>query len=820
LISRIVLLKRRLGRKLSRTRWVARLLNRDVSAPHSDEPGLIILQIDGLSRKQLDAAMAAGRMPFLRRLMQRGHFNELSFYSGLPSTTPAVQAEVMFGVRTAVPAFQFLDRKSGRTCLMYEVECAKAVGGALAAEHQPLLEGGRSYSNIYAAGAEEARLCAETMDLKTLRQMATPWKIFVAMGLYFFTILRVAFLAVIEFGLAVADMLVGLAGSQHWRAELHSIPSRVGVSIIMREWLRIVVKLAIEEGAPIVYANFLGYDEQAHRRGPGSSYAHWVLKGIDDVIHDIFKSARKSDVRDYEVVVFSDHGQEHTRIYDTERGSTIQEAATRAFTAGPLADHPIKGLDNYSRRGPETDERARRLLRLKRGQTPPTQATEEELAKDVIVTALGPLGHIYSPIKLTDDDKQQYARALVRQEQVPLVIYCDEQGEVHAINQRGAWKVSTDAALVFGPEHPFLEEAATDLMRLCAHPNSGDLIVSGWSVEQRPLTFVHENGAHGSIGSEETRGFALLPHALHVRQRRPGEGKNFIRGEDLYRAVWQFVHPARHLPAPRPAESQSDEVHAHCRSAADSLRVMTYNVHSCIGIDGKVRPERIVSVIRSCKADVIALQEVDANRPRSRHHEQARVIAEALGMSHHYYAISDHGGEQYGLAVISRYPLGFIRSGHLTPANAGRRSEARGALWVRIDSPTGPIHLINTHFGLRREERLKQMDKLLGDEWLANIPAAEPVIVCGDLNAGPKSPECQSLLRRLNDAQALAPNYRPQPTFISTMPVRRLDHIFVSSHFSVLGGMQPRTPTATIASDHLPVCIELSLAAQYAVNRA
>ena len=58
---------------------------------------------------------------------------------------------------------------------------------------------------------------------------------------------------------------------------------------------------------------------------------------------------------------------------------------------------------------------------------------------------------------------------------------------------------------------------------------------------------------------------------------------------------------------------------------------MTYNIHSCIGIDGKVRPERIVSVIRSCRADVIALQEVDANRRRSRHHDQARVIAEALG---------------------------------------------------------------------------------------------------------------------------------------------------------------------------------------------
>ena len=187
-------------------------------------------------------------------------------------------------------------------------------------------------------------------------------------------------------------------------------------------------------------------------------------------------------------------------------------------------------------------------------------------------------------------------------------------------------------------------------------------------------------------------------------------------------------------------------------------------------------------------------------------------------MSHHYYAISDHHGEQYGLAVISRFPVELMQSGHLTPAD-GRRSEARGALWVKVHAPSGPVQFINTHFGLRREERLRQTEVLMGGDWLGRISREEPIIVCGDLNAGPKSVVCQSLRRRLNDAQTLAPNFRPRATFISTMPVRRLDHIFVSSHFSVLGGMQPRTPTATIASDHLPVCIELALAPNSAAAR-
>jgi endonuclease/exonuclease/phosphatase family metal-dependent hydrolase len=815
LISRIVRLKRRISRKFSRTRWVARLLSRDLSAPHSDQPGLVILQIDGLSRKQLEVAMSNGRMPFLRSLVKRGHFEELSFYSGLPSTTPAVQAEVMYGVRTAVPAFQFLDRKTGRTCLMYEVDCAKTVSQRLAAKHQPLLEGGRSYANIYAAGAEEARLCAETMDLKTLRQMASPLKLAVALSLYFFTILRVTALAFLELFLALWDMVMGLAGSQHWRAELRCIPSRAGVSIVMREWLRIIVKLSIEEGAPIIYANFLGYDEQAHRRGPGSGFAHWGLKGIDDAIRDIFSTARKSDVRDYEVVIFSDHGQEHTRIYDTDWGATIQEAASRAFATGPLAGRIVKGLDNYGTRGPETDERARRLLRVTRGQTKPPQPTAEELANDIIVTALGPLGHVYLPVALNDDEKREYARVLVRQEHVPLVLYRDSSGELHAHNQRGHWRIPQDSGLVVGPDHPFLEEATADLVRLCEHPNAGDLVISGWSCEQTPTTFVHENGAHGSIGPEETRGFAFIPHALHIRRRHGSNNETFIRGLDLYRAAWRFVHPGRSLKHPHHEAHRTHEPHAHhAASEGRSLRVMTYNIHSCIGIDGKVRPERIVSVIRSCRADVIALQEVDANRRRSRGHEQARLIAEALAMSHHYYAVFDHGGEQYGLAIISRYPLRHVRSGHLTAADASRRREARGAMWVTLEAPSGPVHMINTHFGLRREERLCQTAVLLGDEWLGQISAHEPIILCGDMNAGPKSPVCRSLTARLIDAQTQAPNFRPRATFISTMPVRRLDHIFVSPHFTVRGVMQPRTSTAAVASDHLPVCAELILTAE------
>jgi endonuclease/exonuclease/phosphatase family metal-dependent hydrolase len=121
------------------------------------------------------------------------------------------------------------------------------------------------------------------------------------------------------------------------------------------------------------------------------------------------------------------------------------------------------------------------------------------------------------------------------------------------------------------------------------------------------------------------------------------------------------------------------------------------------------------------------------------------------------------------------------------------------------------VNVLNTHFGLRREERQRQAAILLGDDWLGQIPATEPILLCGDLNAGPKSPVCQTFGQRLIDVACGLPNHRPRATFISTMPLRRLDYIYASRHFAVTNVKQPRTPTAKLASDHLPVCAELEL---------
>src|SRR3954466_4797507 len=139
--------------RLSRSEWAIKHLGLTPSEGTSEQPGLLLIQIDGFGRVQLERALAAHRMPFLRRLVAREGYEMHTFYPGLPTTTPAVQAELYYGVRSAVPAFSFFDRILKKVGRMWDPEWAKAREAACAAQAEGLLTGGSSWSNIYTGGA-------------------------------------------------------------------------------------------------------------------------------------------------------------------------------------------------------------------------------------------------------------------------------------------------------------------------------------------------------------------------------------------------------------------------------------------------------------------------------------------------------------------------------------------------------------------------------------------------------------------------------------------------------------------------------------------
>jgi endonuclease/exonuclease/phosphatase family metal-dependent hydrolase len=790
MLSRIEQLFAALRHKLSRIEWAARLLDLPCLPVDQPEPGLVIIQIDGLAYRQFRRAMEDNRLPFLRRLLARRTHLLKQFYSGMPSTTPAVQAELFFGQKSAVPAFEFFDRETGERHIFFYPSSVEKIAAQLAQQDEALLKDGTSYSNIYAGGAREARYCVQSMKLKSFLRSANPLKILSVLILYSPMMGRIIGYGLLEFGLALSDFLRGIARKHNFFKELKFIPTRVFVCIILRELIRFRVKLDLKKGVRIIHANLVGYDEQAHRRGPDSAFAHWTLKGIDDTIKDIHRAAQNSDCRDYHLIVYSDHGQEMVQDYQSRVGKSVKEVIRAVLAksdlnrSAPDADAVTDQLDQ----DPAT-HRFNWYFGRKTGKVADQNHPEDP--GRIEITTLGPLGHIYFPSFLAEDLKEPAARLLVEQGNIPLVLFV-KNGRAFGLNSQGLFDLEYQKESILGQDHPFLKWVADDLAGICHHPWAGDLLISGWKPGGHSLSFSIENGAHGGPGREETRGFILLPQSIPV-------AGDALRPLELRKLVQNLFDHSRTAATPADADGFS-------------LKVMSYNIHSCINIQGRVDPVNISRVIAAWDPDVVALQEVDALKPRSNFIDQPRLLAERLNMKCYYFPLLFNGPEQFGLAILTRYPIQKVRFAQLPALHSRKPRELRGAMWIKVLMRNRPVNFVNTHLGLNRNDRLLQIRTLLGRNWGLGINENEPLILCGDLNAVARSAVYREVSLYLRDVQRLIRKTGyPKPTFFSRCPVLRIDHIFISNHFIPLKVQVPRDPRAQMASDHLPVFAELRL---------
>lgn len=238
---------------------------------------------------------------------------------------------------------------------------------------------------------------------------------------------------------------------------------------------------------------------------------------------------------------------------------------------------------------------------------------------------------------------------------------------------------------------------------------------------------------------------------------------------------------------------------------------MTYNVHSCVGKDGKALPERIADVIAEFEPDIVALQELDVRLMRSGLADQAEIIAQYLKMRYHFHPSFELEEGLYGNAILSSHPVTLIKACEL-PTLPGRKDiEKRGALWVEIEIADRKMHVINTHLGLNRGERLVQSEMLLGPDWIGSPACTSPLIFCADLNALPVSRVYKRFKERLKDVQYAVDKARPRRTYPGIFPVARIDHIFVSPDVSIREVDVPSTPLTRIASDHLPIVVRAQI---------
>lgn len=786
---------RDLQRWLAPGEWAIWLLGLTRSEGKPTERGLIMVQIDGLSREQLIKAMEEERTPFIRSLLDREHYLNHVFYSGLPASTPAVQAELYYGDRTVVPAFGFRDHRTGRLVRMFANDIADEVEQSMTDDRTGLLTGGASYCNIYSGGADEVHFCATSFGWSELFSTINPFKLLLVMLLNFWMFFRVMGLMLIELVIASFEFVRGvLSGRQFWQ-ELIMIPARVVVVVLLRELVTIGACYDAARGLPVIHLNLLGYDEQAHRRGPSSRFAHWTLEGIDRSIRKIWKAAHRGAGREYDVWVFSDHGQETTRPYQLEHGVLIQQVVAEMVAE----DQPDGDAPAAHHKPDRLPTRANWLgigwmvSMLFGEQDHDIQARSNR----VQTVTSGPLGFVYLLDEAGKAKSLDYARQLVGKHHIPMTVVPTVAGRAHVITEEGEYQLPEDAVRVFGPEHPFVEEVSQDMIQLAHHKDSGEIVLVGWKNGQESTSFVLQNGAHAGPGVEETRAFALLPADTHL----PVTSHRYLRPDDLRLAGLKFLgrEPDGALTPSTPVAQPVKPGH---------VRILTYNVHACVGMDGQLSPERIARVIAQTNADIICLQELDVFRQRSGQLDQAHTIAQHLRMSHQFHPAWHIEEEQFGNAILTRFPMRVVEAKGLHHHKADR--SRRSALWVEVDigSETS-LQIINTHLSIYPTEQRTQARELV-EEWIQPASLLGPVVLCGDFNARPTSMTCRILEGAMHNVESFDGN-PTQSTLFSPFPLTRVDHIFVDQKLSSKGTRVISSRMASVASDHLPLVSDLKV---------
>jgi endonuclease/exonuclease/phosphatase family metal-dependent hydrolase len=225
---------------------------------------------------------------------------------------------------------------------------------------------------------------------------------------------------------------------------------------------------------------------------------------------------------------------------------------------------------------------------------------------------------------------------------------------------------------------------------------------------------------------------------------------------------------------------------------------VSYNIHQCVGMDGRRDPQRVAEVIRELNADVVGLQEVDFRPLGLKKSYQLNYLAEATGLHAIAGPTIRRVDAEFGNALLTRLEIGKVRLHDLSVP--GR--QPRGAIDAEIFCQGKAIRVVVTHLGLGIRERRRQVHSLL--EVLRESPA-ECTFLLGDINEWrPRSFAIRSLDTCLG--RIACPR-----TFPATYPVFPLDRIWASPPAGLLDLKVPRNGLARLASDHLPIWASFDL---------
>jgi Type I phosphodiesterase / nucleotide pyrophosphatase len=482
---------------------------------------LLIVQIDGLSRAVLEQGLAEGRMPFLRRLLDRGEWRLRPMTVGMPTSTPAFQMAAMYGVRPDIPGFHYHDKRRREDVYFPRAGDAALVEERQSAGRRGIVDGGSSYGCVFTGGATDNLFSFAMIKRPTGTGVVRAISNFVVLG---WVAVKALTLTAVELGRALLRLVADPVGE--WNRGFKSLAIKVGISVWVRQLFNLAASRDLYRGVPSVYVNYLDYDVFAHAYGPRHRRALRALRRVDRSIHLLWRVCRRVAEHRYDVYILSDHGQAHCTPFETiAAGRRIErmlfddvftDASVREVTpARPGGRHHLaSGIKAYrSGRAPGVLQRFFNYLE----DDFPWVLGELKEARErdnVRVIAAGPNAFVYfldTPEPLTiqriEDRWPGVGESLSRCAGIGYVLARSTEGPVCfwrgkryrlSVSDPGPFAGRDDAAVVV--------EGLHDLM---AMPSAGDLVLYGIDAAGGNVSFISEIGAHAGPSRDELHTFII-----------------------------------------------------------------------------------------------------------------------------------------------------------------------------------------------------------------------------------------------------------------------------------------------------------------------
>ncbi len=498
--------------------------------------GLLVVQIDGLGAPILRNAIRVGLTPRMASWVRSGRYRLVEWDCAPPSQTPSSQAGILHGSNDDIPAFRWYEKDRGRLMVANRPADAAEIERRLSDGKGLLAADGTSVGNLFSGDAARSLFTMSTIGSGRPADVD-------AFSLYFVD--PAAFVRTIV--LTISEAIKELLEARRQRAmqiepRVHRGATFAGMravsNVLLRDLNMTFLIHAMGRGTPIMYVDFVDYDELAHHAGPERLESLRSLTGVDQALASLERAAASAP-REYSIVVLSDHGQSQGATFRQRYGSTLDEVI-RAFmggdvTAVTLATQgegwgPANALLGEIRQRPGIAGRVASSALGSRtvdgavelGRTAEPR-TVDAGAADLIVGPSGNLANVYftaipgrATLEEIDERYPGLVPGLAAHPGVGFVLVTTVALGSVAIGRAGVHHLADGRVDGDDPLAPFGPRTADHLRRIDAFAHVGDLLLnSSYDAELDEVAAFEELvGSHGGFGGPQTRPFVLAPTSL------------------------------------------------------------------------------------------------------------------------------------------------------------------------------------------------------------------------------------------------------------------------------------------------------------------